>query len=47
MIPKDTYLVLSELEYRKDRTRRSIAAQRGGRSRSSWLRRIDAADKRA
>jgi len=47
MIPKDTYLVLSELDYHKDKTRRAIAGQRAGRSRSSWLRRIDAADKRA
>ena len=45
MLPKDTYLVLSELDYRKDRTRRAIAAQRGGRSRSSWLRRMNAAEK--
>jgi len=47
MLPKDTYHVLSELDYHKDRTRRAIAAQRLGRSRTSWLRRIDAADKRA
>jgi hypothetical protein len=42
MIP---YLIESEMHYRKDRTRRGIAAQRSGRSRSSWLRRVAAADK--
>ncbi len=42
MIP---YLIQSEMEYRKDRTRKGIAAQRGSRSRSSWLRRIAAAEK--
>ena len=42
MIP---YLIESEMEYRKDRTRKGIAAQRGGRSRSSWLRRVAAAEK--
>ena len=45
MIPKDTYFVLSELEYRHARTRKGVAAQRGSRSRSSWLRRMAAADK--
>ena len=45
MLPKDIYLVASELDYHKDKTRRAIAAQRRGRSRSSWLRRLDAADK--
>ncbi|WP_188111240.1 hypothetical protein [Nocardioides antri] len=45
MFPKDTYLVLSEMEYRKDRTRKGIAAQRGGRSRSSWIRRVANAEK--
>ncbi|WP_281271126.1 hypothetical protein [Nocardioides silvaticus] len=42
MIP---YLIQSEMEYRKDRTRKGIAAQRGSRSRSSWLRRMAAAEK--
>jgi hypothetical protein len=42
MIP---YLIESEMQYRKDRTRKGIAAQRGGRSRSSWLRRVAAAEK--
>ncbi len=42
MIP---YLIESEMQYRKDRTRRGIAAQRAGRSRSSWLRRVAAAEK--
>jgi len=45
MIPRDTYFVLSEMEYRKDRTRRGIAAQRGSRSRSSWIRRVANAEK--
>lgn len=45
MIPRDTYLVLSEMEYRKDRTRKGIAAQRGSRSRSSWIRRVANAEK--
>ena len=45
MIPKDTYFVLSELEYRKDRTRRGIAATRGSRSRSSWIRRVANSEK--
>ena len=47
MLPKDTYFVLSEVTYHRDRTRRAIAAQRAGRSRSSWLRRMNAADKSA
>ena len=42
MIP---YLIQSEMEYRKERTRKEIAAQRGSRSRSSWLRRMAAAEK--
>ena len=42
MIP---YLIESEMQYRKDRARKDIAAQRGGRSRSSWLRRVAAAEK--
>ena len=42
MIP---YLIESEMQYRKDRTRKSLAAQRGSRSRSSWLRRVAAAEK--
>ena len=33
MIP---YLIESEMQYRKDRTRKGIAASRSGRSRSSW-----------
>jgi len=43
MFPSDSYIVLSEVAYRKDRTRKAIAAHRGGRSRSSWLRRVAAA----
>ena len=42
MIP---YLIESEMQYRKDRARKGIAAQRSGRSRSSWLRRVAAAEK--
>ena len=42
MIP---YLIESEMQYRKDRTRKSIAASRSGRSRSSWVRRVAAAEK--
>jgi hypothetical protein len=42
MIP---YLIESEMQYRKDRTRKGIAAQRSGRSRASWLRRVAAAEK--
>ncbi len=42
MIP---YLIESEMQYRKDRTRKGIAAQRSGRSRASWLRRVVAAVK--
>jgi hypothetical protein len=42
MIP---YLIESEMQYRKDRTRKGIAAQRSGRSRASWLRRVVAAEK--
>lgn len=45
MIPRDTYLVLAEMEYRKDRTRKGIAAARGSRSRSSWIRRVASAEK--
>lgn len=45
MFPKDTYLVLSEMEYRKDRTRKGIAATRGSRSRSSWVRRVANSEK--
>ena len=40
-----TYLIESEMQYRKERVRKGIAAQRGGRSRSSWLRRVAAAEK--
>jgi len=42
MIP---YLIESEMQYRKEKTRKGIAAQRSGRSRSSWLRRMAAAEK--
>lgn len=42
MIP---YLIQSEMEYRKERTRKNIASHRGGRSRSSWLRRMAAAER--
>ena len=42
MIP---YLIESEMQYRKDRARKEFAAQRNGRSRSSWLRRMAAAEK--
>lgn len=42
MIP---YLIQSEMEYRRDRTRKEFVARRGGRSRSSWLRRLAAAEK--
>jgi hypothetical protein len=44
MYRSDLYLQ-SELDYRKSKARKAIAAQRGGRSRSSWLRRIAAAEK--
>lgn len=40
----DLFFVRPELEYRKQRARRSIAASRAGRSRSSWLRRLAATD---
>lgn len=39
------YVIQAEMEYRKERTRKGFAAQRGGRSRSSWLRRLAAAEK--
>ncbi|WP_281370697.1 hypothetical protein [Nocardioides stalactiti] len=39
------YIIQSEMEYRRDKNRKAIAAQRGGRSRSSWLRRVAAAEK--
>ena len=42
MIP---YLIESEMAYRKERTRKEMAALRGSRSRSSWLRRLAAAEK--
>jgi hypothetical protein len=45
MIPKDTYFVLYESEYRRSQARKDIAAQRGSGSRSSWLRRMAAADR--
>jgi hypothetical protein len=37
--------VQAEIEYRRARTRKELAASRGGRSRASWLRRMAAADK--
>ena len=45
MIPNETSFSLSELEYRKDRTRKGIAAHRGNRTRSSWIRRVAASEK--
>jgi hypothetical protein len=42
---ESNYFARSEIEYRAARTRRGIAAHRGGRSRSSWIRRVAAADK--
>ncbi len=45
MIPKDTYFVLYEAEYRRSQARKDIAAHRGSGSRSSWLRRMAAADR--
>ena len=46
MITNDNnYFARSEMEYRASKARKGIAAQRGGRSRSSWLRRVAAAEK--
>ncbi len=39
------YFVKPELAYRKQQVRRAVASSRSGRSRSSWLRRLAAADK--
>ena len=41
----DAFFFGPELDYRRDRNRREIAEARSGRSRTSWLRRIAAADR--
>jgi hypothetical protein len=38
------YFINAENNYRRQRVTRELAASRAGRSRSSWLRRIAAAD---
>ncbi len=38
------YLVTAENQYRREQVTRGIAASRAGRTRSSWLRRLAAAD---
>lgn len=38
------YFINAENTYRRQRAMRGVAASRAGRSRSSWLRRIAAAD---
>ena len=38
------YFTTAENTYRRERAARAMAASRAGRSRSSWLRRIAAAD---
>jgi len=45
MMNNDSFFHSSELEYRRDRNRREIADARAGRSRTSWLRRVAAADR--
>lgn len=45
MMNSDAFFAQPEIDYRRDRVRKSVAASRGNRSRSSWLRRIAAADK--
>ncbi len=44
MMNNDLFFTQPEIEYRKQRAARSIAAVRGSRSRSSWLRRLAATD---
>ena len=39
------YFIQSEMDYRKEQTRKAIASHRGSRSRSSWLRRVAASEK--
>jgi hypothetical protein len=41
------YYVKPEMAYRQSRVRKAVVASRAGRSRSSWVRRIAAADKSA
>ncbi|MBM9458540.1 hypothetical protein JK386_01345 [Nocardioides sp. zg-536] len=38
------YLNNAEYQYRRQRIAREVAASRGGRSRSDWLRRLAATD---
>lgn len=45
MFDNNDRLIQAELDYRRTRARRAIAASRAGRSRTSWLRRLAAADK--
>jgi hypothetical protein len=45
MFPSEAFFVQPEIEYKRTRARRALAASRRGRTRSSWLRRLDAADK--
>lgn len=40
----NNYFIDAETEYRRDRAARGVAASRAGRSRTSWLRRLAAAD---
>ena len=45
MINNDSFFVGPELDYRRSRNSRAIAAtRRSGRSRASWLRRLAATD---
>lgn len=39
------YFIQAEMDYRKEQTRKAIAAHRGSRSRASWLRRVAASEK--
>lgn len=39
------YYVQPEVAYRRTRARKAVVASRAGRSRSSWVRRLAAADK--